>query len=276
MIDRTDYAYSPDEVGRFYDETTPAFVATHGDVIQSLRTHEVSEYLDYTMDSARISNGMAVLDAGCGVGGPSLHFARKTDSIFHGITISKVQARMATQKAEEAALGERVNFLHGDYHLMDSIYGHDRFDRVLFLESFGHAHDKDRLLLAAWNVLRPDGILFIKDLFERESDDPFERQRIREAIHTINTGYRFNVGDLHDVLSRIRRLGFVIEHMGVPKVKGEQLDAFEVSTRFQDLTGIGLDPSDEEWVFPVDYLELRCRKPGFDPSTDREIYCLNR
>jgi len=267
---------TPKEVGKFYDGATKAFVATHGNVIQSLRTFNVNDYLDYTFKSALIKDNQVILDAGCGVGGPSIYFASKVNSEFHGITISSVQSDMASENAKLSGLENRVKFQKADYHDMVSIFGMEYFDRVIFLESFGHSDKKEELLQSCWEVLKPGGILYIKDLFEREVDDPFEKKRIKEAIHTINTAYKFNVGDLHPVISKIRRLNFILEFIKLPEIDYSQLDAFKVSSYFQEITQIGLDTSKPDWVFPVDYLEIRCRKPHFDPHQNRDIYYLNR
>ncbi|MCG3165349.1 MAG: hypothetical protein POELPBGB_01112 [Bacteroidia bacterium] len=263
-------------VGDFYDRTTEMFMATHGDVIQSLRTFDISDYLNYTIKSAVLKDNQVILDAGCGVGGPSVYFAKKINSVFQCITISSVQADIAKQKVINEGLEKKVIVQHADYHNVADIFGKNYFDRILFLESFGHSDKKNDLLKAAWDVLKPGGILYIKDLFEREVDDAFEKKRIREGIVNINNAYKFNVGDLHQVISKLRKLYFIIEFIKIPDIDYSQLDSFAISTAFQDKTKIGLDPSKEDSVFPVDYLEIRCRKPDFDFKKNRNHFYLNR
>jgi SAM-dependent methyltransferase len=263
---------TPAEVEAFYDKTTRHFVETHGDVIQSLRTYNIDDYLNYTIKSADLQDNQIILDAGCGVGGPSLFFAKHINSVFHGITISGVQASIAQNKTIE----QGVKFQQADYHNMVELFGKNYFDRIIFLESFGHSDKKEELLQAAWDCLKPGGILYIKDLFIREVDDAFEKKRIQEGVNTINSSYKFNIGNLHTVISKIRRLYFILEFIKIPEIDYSQLDRFAVSTSFQDITKIGLDPSHEDWVFPVDYLEIRCRKPDFDFKKNRELYYLNR
>ena len=180
----------PKAVGEFYDRTTVKFMESHGDVIQSLRTHNINDYLDYTIKSAKIADNQVNLDAGCGVGGPSIYFAQHVNSVFHGITVSTVQAEIAKAKVIENGLQDRVFIRHGDYHDIVGIYGKEYFDRVFFLESFGHSYKKLELLQAAWDVLKPGGILYIKDLFARETADPVEWERIKKGIHNVNVSVR--------------------------------------------------------------------------------------
>jgi ubiquinone/menaquinone biosynthesis C-methylase UbiE len=265
---------TPKNVGEFYDRTNAEFIATHGNIFQSFRTYNVEEYLDYTIQSAQLKDNLTVLDAGCGIAGPSIYFAKKVKSIFHGITISKVQAETAKANIEKENLQNSVYVQHGDFHNIADIFGKSYFDRILFLESFGHSQEKEKLLEAAWDVLKPGGILYIKDMFERETDDAFEQKRIKEAVYTVNSQYEFNIGSLYPVLSKLRRLNFILDFIKVPEIDYTQMDRFQVSQNFQIMTQIGLDPSPEDFVFPVDYLEIRCSKPKYDVTKNREIHYM--
>src|SRR5918998_649666 len=59
---------------------------------------------------AGIVRGSRVLDVGCGVGGSTLWLARNLDCTVVGITISPVQAEMATEKARKEGLQKRARF----------------------------------------------------------------------------------------------------------------------------------------------------------------------
>ncbi len=77
--------------------------------------------------------GMKVLDIGCGWGGLALSLARKHDVEVLGITLSSEQHKIATERAEEAGLQDRVRFRLMDYRDLDGT-----FDRIVSVGMFEH------------------------------------------------------------------------------------------------------------------------------------------
>jgi tocopherol O-methyltransferase len=59
---------------------------------------------------ADVGQSENILDVGCGIGGSSLYLSQKFNASAMGITLSPVQATRATQRAEEAGLGQRFSF----------------------------------------------------------------------------------------------------------------------------------------------------------------------
>ena len=77
--------------------------------------------------------GQRVLDIGCGWGGLALHLARAVDVHVTGITLSKEQHRVATARAREAGLADRVTFRLEDYREHPGLY-----DRIVSVGMFEH------------------------------------------------------------------------------------------------------------------------------------------
>ena len=77
--------------------------------------------------------GQRVLDIGCGWGSLALHLARVADVEVTGITLSKEQLRVATARAREAGLSDRVLFRLEDYREHHGLY-----DRVVSVGMFEH------------------------------------------------------------------------------------------------------------------------------------------
>jgi cyclopropane fatty-acyl-phospholipid synthase-like methyltransferase len=198
--------FIPADVGNFYNDTTDKFLKVYGEIIQAFRTNNVDDYLNYTIQNAELKDGQKILDAGCGVGGPACFFASALDIDIQGLTISAVQAKKAQDVIQSKTLKGNVNITVGDYHKMDVIFGNEIFDRVVFLESFGHSPNQTLLIEKAYHVLKPGGILYIKDLFKREHPNPEDGKRIDAIVNVINEGYCYNVPNLNEVLSTIRRL----------------------------------------------------------------------
>jgi cyclopropane fatty-acyl-phospholipid synthase-like methyltransferase len=248
-------------VGSFYDEQTQNFLKVYGEVIQAFRTTEVHKLLDYQIESMELEAGQRLLDAGCGVAGPATYFAEKAGVTVEGITISKEQALLAKKKIKKKGLEDKVSITHGDFHHLQEYYESDSFDRVCFLESFGHAVNHEEVLHSAWGMLKPGGLLYIKDLFVKEAALTSLEKDIQEEIQNINKAYHYNVADLYKVLKIIRKKGFILSSVKTIDLPLEEFENLTISNDFQELTGINKIDNLQEYVFPVDFFELKCYKP---------------
>jgi len=77
--------------------------------------------------------GMKVLDIGCGWGDLALYLAQLEDVEVLGVTLSKEQQALASQRAKDAGLEGRVRFELRDYRDVD-----ERFDRIVSVGMFEH------------------------------------------------------------------------------------------------------------------------------------------
>jgi len=262
-----------ESVGQFYDAYHHQFMKVYGDVIQALRTKDITDLLNRQIETIGFQPGQRVLDAGCGIAAPAIHFARRTDICVDAITISKAQYDVARQKIEEAGLRDRVSITRGDYHKLKDYFDAGAYDIVYFLESFGHSTAKKRLIKAAWDMLKPGGTLYVKDLFRRLPLRLEHEEKIRHEIRKINEAYRYDVGDLNAVLDDLRSQGFVLTSLRAVELDLDQFEDLAISNEFQELTGLALIKDWNEYVFPVDFFEIKCTRPEFslDERLDRHF-----
>ncbi len=265
-----------DQVRHFYNDNTDKFLEVYGEVIQAFRTNQVSDYLDYTIQSAELADGQRILDAGCGVGGPATYFASRLRADISGVTISEYQAEKSKGVIAAKQLKGTVDIRQGDYHDIDQLFGESVFDRVLFLESFGHSPHQQLLIEKAYKVLKPGGILYIKDLFRREHPNEEDGKRIDNIVSAINQAYSYNVADFTEVMKTIRRLNFILLFVKTPEVKTEEFEHLTISNDFQNLFDIGKIISWEDYVFPIDFYEVKVMKPPYDVNKEKHLYFLNR
>lgn len=266
-----------DGVADFYNSTTDKFLQVYGEIIQAFRTNDVSDYLKYTIQSADLQPGQTVIDAGCGVTGPACFFAANVKDLkIEACTISQVQVEMATQKIKERGLEQQIKVTLGDYHKLPELFAANSFDRVFFLESFGHSKNKALAIESAFNVLKPGGKLYIKDLFVRESKDEWEQLRINHICSQINDAYAYEVGNIHEVFSAIRKQGFLLNFIRPPQVDLTLFEHLSISNEFQNLFNIGKIDSWDGYVFPIDFYEILAEKPAFNTQADVHLYHMNR
>jgi hypothetical protein len=122
-------------------------------------------------------------------------------------------------------------------------------------------------------MLKPGGILYIKDLFRRIPVRPEHQERIDREIRKINQAYRYDVGSLNAVLDDLRGKGFILATLKTIDLDLAQFEDLAISNEFQELTGLARIENWSEYVFPVDFFEIKCIKPEFniDERLDRHF-----
>ncbi len=261
-------------VGEFYDATNDAFLKVYGDVIQAFRTRDLSNLLGYQANVMQLQSGMKALDAGCGVCGPAMYFAQNYDVQVDAITASEVQRKQALERIKVAGLEGRVHVKQGDYHQLSTYFPAGEYDVVYFLESFGHSPDKVAAIASAWEMLKPGGMLYVKDLFVKEPAIASHREEIQQNVARINEAYRYHVGDLNAVLTAIRQKGFILSALKTIDIPLEDFENLTISNDFQELTGIHRIDNLQAYLFPVDFFELVCIKPWHDVAVGNSRYFL--
>ena len=243
-------------IGKYYDKFTEGYLATYGSTIQAFRPSNLSDLHEYVIQSAGLSDGQAILDAGCGVGGPSMYFADKLDVTIQGITISQEQVNIANRRIQERSLGEKVKVGLGDFHELNTQFSENSFDRVLFLESLGHAEDSASVIKQCFSILKDEGEIYIKDFFPFEIEDEAKRERHQFVIDRINDSYFYNVLNLNKTLSALRRVGFEVLFVK----KFDFVDDITARAAFEENFKIDLFGEMEEFRV-AEWLEIKCRKP---------------
>lgn len=254
-------AWSSERVARYYDEWHERYMAAFGDTFQSQRTADLGELFTHIADAAELAPGMRVLDAGCGIAGPALWLARHRGLEVEALNVSPAQvaearARVAAARAigADEASG-RVVVTEGDYHRLDELYAPASFDAVLFLESLVHSDHPRRVLEAACRVLKPGGVLYVKDLFQRAHiADRGERARVRRVIANVNRYFSLNVKSQAEFLAALRDAGFALEWLRAPPLATQH----DLGNAF--VAANGIDIYEGPPVTFLDWLELKARK----------------
>src|SRR5437588_6670305 len=113
--------------------------------------------LDLVCRKLRLSDGMRMLDAGCGWGSLAIHAAREYGARVVAITLSAEQADYARRRVEEEGLAELVEIRVQDWRDL----GEESFDAIASIgmgEHVGRAQ-YERYVRAMWEMLRPGGVL---------------------------------------------------------------------------------------------------------------------
>ncbi len=221
--------YNNWKIKRYYNKNSEGFNSIT-DTFQGWRTKDINDTHDYTIKVLGIEPQDLVLDAGCGVGGPLVYIAQKVGCEIEGITLSDVQYQMAGEK-----IGNLPNakVYLGDFHKLRDFFPADYFTKVMFLESFCHTADATRLVRSAREVIKKDGLLYIRDLFINQAHSKADELKIRKAIKAANKLFVYNHLPLDTLLDIIKHNGFEVILVQQP-----QFVPFDITPEFEQKFGI--------------------------------------
>ncbi|MGI2031084.1 class I SAM-dependent methyltransferase [Rhizobium panacihumi] len=105
--------------------------------------------------------GMKVLDIGCGWGDLALYLATLEDVQVLGVTLSKEQQALATERAQKAGLADRVKFELRDYRDVT-----EKFDRIVSVGMFEHVgvHHYDEFFQKINALMPDDGVMVLHSI----------------------------------------------------------------------------------------------------------------
>jgi cyclopropane-fatty-acyl-phospholipid synthase len=121
--------------------------------------------LALSVERAGISDGMEVLDLGCGWGSMSMWVARHfPDCRILAVSNSRSQARFIRERCDQCGI-DSVEVVTAD---MNEFSTDRRFDRVVSVEMFEHIRNWGRLFQRVASWLRPSGRFFLHVFCHRE------------------------------------------------------------------------------------------------------------
>jgi cyclopropane-fatty-acyl-phospholipid synthase len=108
-----------------------------------------------------LKDGMKVLDIGCGWGDLALYLAALENVQVTGVTLSKEQQALASQRAQKAGLADRVKFKLRDYR-----DANDKFDRIVSVGMFEHVgvHHYDEYFSKINTLMPDDGVMVLHSI----------------------------------------------------------------------------------------------------------------
>ncbi|UCH85842.1 MAG: class I SAM-dependent methyltransferase [Candidatus Latescibacterota bacterium] len=125
-------------------------------------THDLDEaeasMLDLTIERAGVTDGMNVLELGCGWGAATLAMAERFPDVHvTAVSNSRLQKETIDARARDRGL-TNIEVVTAD---MNDFATEKRFDRVVSVEMFEHMHNYAELMSRISRWLEPDGKLFV-------------------------------------------------------------------------------------------------------------------
>jgi tocopherol O-methyltransferase len=140
------------------------------------------QLMERLAECASVRRGGRVLDIGCGIGGSALWLVEKFDCEVTGMTISPVQARIASAKAKARRLSSRVKFEVSDANEWKP--EPSSFDLIWIMESSEHFHNKPDFFERCARALKTGGTLAVCAWLRRDGALNEDEQRLVNSIAT--------------------------------------------------------------------------------------------
>jgi cyclopropane-fatty-acyl-phospholipid synthase len=146
-------------------------------------------------------DGATALDIGCGFGGLALYLAGVAGARVTGVTLSEEQFAVATDRARQTGLADRVEFRLQDYRDVG-----ETFDRIVSVGMFEHVgvNRYDEFFTKARALLKDDGVMLLHSI-GRNSVPGVTNPWIRKYIFP--GGY---IPSLSEVLPAVERAGLYV------------------------------------------------------------------
>jgi tocopherol O-methyltransferase len=163
-----------DDIRKHYDRLSLAYRFLWGEHIhhgywdaEQTPAQAQVRLMERLAEQARIPHRAEVLDIGCGLGGSAFWLAANFGCRVTGMTISPVQARMASKKAKARGLSGQVQFQVKDANEWQPTPR--SFDMVWIMESSEHFRDKKGFFERCATALKPGGILAVCAWLRRDA-----------------------------------------------------------------------------------------------------------
>lgn len=257
-----------ERVRSYYDRMTPTILKYVGKTYQSglLKSEVVNNdpyrWTNlYCAERAGIKPGNRLLDAGCGVCGPSIDIAQSIERVkIDAITLSAIQVKIARELVQRWGLTDRIEVHQGDFHALP--FAGNVFDVVFFLEAAGYSGDCQRLFKEVYRVLRPGGKLYIKEPFIKEL--PLSKLE-REELEQFNQVYVYQATRMSEMSASIVAAGFeqIISHDLTDRISIQKFNQamFNFKDKLISLTEFGQHHYRDSQSLPIVFGEIQAYKP---------------
>src|SRR5690606_1341922 len=192
-------------VADYYDANTPRFLqvneANTGAIHRCVWTQEAVTAADAADTVNRLvlerlrghlPAAGRVLDLGCGVGATMVRLAQGTAAQITGVTISPVQAELATKRFAQEGVTERCEILCHDFA---DLPAEPRYHAIVGIESIVHSPSLAELIQTLAARLHPGGRIILCDDWLTDRDRGLSARE--RCLAQFRAGWR--IGSLHTV-----------------------------------------------------------------------------
>jgi ubiquinone/menaquinone biosynthesis C-methylase UbiE len=197
-----------------------------GNSVQSYRTADITLTHEDSIRESSVRDGMKVLDAGFGLGAFDHYLASKMNCDISAVSFSEAEVEAAGKLYGNQPVKGKLNFIHADFHFLKNKFEDNTFDMVMFLESFEHAHDKEKVLRDSYSLIKQGGYLFLKFHFLLWHNAKGREEAFNASVQMETDSMKiFTHITLPDFLKLTSEIGFIPQLVKIPGIKFDYYEA---------------------------------------------------
>ena len=180
--------------------------------------HPLSHPNDYDIKLSKISNNMNILDCGSGMLGLEDRIIQNFKNInIHVVNkVNEKFKKKISDKINENGYKIKPHFVN--FKNMNVRFDEIKFDRILFIESLSYSDNILEILTNCFNILKDDGILYIRAITPPKTNSKF----INNNIHNIERKIDCNLIYHQNIIYFLQEAGFKnIKYSSVPIILSE-------------------------------------------------------
>lgn len=158
----------------------------------------------FVIEALAIDSNDIVLDAGCGVGGTSIHVAETTAAKTEGITLSNVQLQIARRRTANSTAASLLSFSQQDF--CKTNFSDNTFSKVFGIESVCYAQRKIDFLSEAYRIMTPGGRIAVVDFFLHKDNLGLQEKKI--YTNMVQGWAVPNFSTVHGFMKSLEQAGF--------------------------------------------------------------------
>jgi ubiquinone/menaquinone biosynthesis C-methylase UbiE len=265
--------YSPEESSKrrdFFNAFADCILDTLGNVFEYYKFNDESKLIDFYYKDIGIKEGDRILDVGCGTGIIDIKLSNFFNDVkFDGIDISDNLLDKGYNLINASGVTDKVRLQQGDFHYLSTYYPENYFDKVILLESFSYATNKGLLLKEIKKILKPNGQIYIKDIFVPNKGFKSEEANtlIENFILELKSFTFLNITNIQEFLNLFLNSSFILTNLKEPELF--LLDKETSEKRIKLLYKLGVNVYNYKDLFKRTITINNNKRPLF-----LETYCL--
>ena len=211
-----------DQIQSFYDASSGLWEQIWGEhmhhgyygptgTVRKDRRQAQIDLIDECLRWANVTQVADILDCGCGIGGSALELATRFNARVTGITLSPVQAKRATERAEAAGLaGDSAPCAQFQVaNALQTPFADESFDFIWSMESGEHMPNKAGFLQECHRLLKPGGKLLMVTWCHRPTDSlagpltSAERGQLNWIYQVYGLPYVLSLPEYHTIAENV-------------------------------------------------------------------------